>query len=207
MYDSGRRGFTNPRWDFMSLTLFVLGFGSFVFHASLRQTLEFVDELSMVGLAWSLLQATFTLRQPATKARVISALLAVACISFSIFYVYSARIIYQVIAFTSSLIIVVFRTGYLFYQVQPRFPKDKVRDWNIRGWKALGISTFGYIIWHIDLELCQQLRELRGQMGLPWAWLLEFHGWWHVLTALGAAQFMQVAREMKEEDHLEKKLK
>jgi dihydroceramidase len=27
-------------------------------------------------------------------------------------------------------------------------------------------------------------------MGMPWGFLLEFHGWWHVLTAIGAYVFM-----------------
>jgi dihydroceramidase len=25
---------------------------------------------------------------------------------------------------------------------------------------------------------------------MPWGFLLEFHGWWHVLTAIGAYVFM-----------------
>lgn len=189
----------------MSITLLVLGIGSFVFHASLRQTLEFVDELSMMGLTWSLLQSVLTRRQPAFKARLISTLLAAACISFSIFYVRSAKIIYQVIAFTSSLFVVLLRSEYLFYKVQPPFPKEKTRDWHVRTWKATGFCVFAYILWNIDLEFCHVLRDLRHQIGLPWSWSLELHGWWHVLTAVGAAQFMQVAREMREEEHREKK--
>jgi dihydroceramidase len=31
------------------------------------------------------------------------------------------------------------------------------------------------------------------------------HGWWHILTAIGASMFMQVVREVREEAEREKK--
>lgn len=27
-------------------------------------------------------------------------------------------------------------------------------------------------------------------MGMPWSFVLEFHGWWHFFTAVGAYVFM-----------------
>ncbi|RMD41718.1 hypothetical protein DV735_g3423, partial [Chaetothyriales sp. CBS 134920] len=36
------------------------------------------------------------------------------------------------------------------------------------------------------------LRALRHRVGLPLAWLLECHGWWHVLTAVGAGVFVDL---------------
>ncbi|KAL2160754.1 hypothetical protein VTH06DRAFT_951 [Thermothelomyces fergusii] len=51
----------------------------------------------------------------------------------------------------------------------------------------------------VDLERCADLRALGQPLALPWAWLFEFHGWWHVLTAVGASQAIQVAREVREE--------
>ena len=71
----------------------------------------------------------------------------------------------------------------------------------------MGFCVLGYLLWNIDLEFCMQLRELRAQVGLPWAWLLELHGWWHVLTAIGADRFMNVARELREEVQREESLK
>lgn len=54
-------------------------------------------------------------------------------------------------------------------------------------------------MWNIDFEYCAELRMLREQVGLPWAWLLELHGWWHILTAVSANQFMEIVRELKVE--------
>ncbi|KAM3526066.1 hypothetical protein NHJ13051_003658 [Beauveria bassiana] len=205
MYGPGSRGLWRPNLDFMSVTLFILGIGSFLFHASLRQALEFVDELSMMGLIWSMLHATLTVRQTPTRSKIISAVLAVVFSSFTAFYLNSPLIIYQVIAFLSGVGVVILRVLYLFHWVQPALPKAKSREWRNRAVTSLFICIVGYGIWNIDLEFCQVLRDIRQRVGLPWAWLFEFHGWWHVLTAIGASQFMTVAREVREEVKREQK--
>ncbi|KAH7313320.1 ceramidase [Stachybotrys elegans] len=201
MYGPGHRGLFAPKLDFMSISLMGLGIGSFLFHASLRQTLEFADEFSMLGLTWSMLQATYTARQPPAKARLISVALFIVYSAFAAFYLQSPLIIYQVIAFASGIGLVILRSQYLFHWLQPELPRAKSRDWNFRTWKAISICVFGYILWNIDLEYCAELRSIRRWVGLPWAWLFEFHGWWHILTAMGASQFMDVAREVREEPY------
>ncbi|UZP39573.1 hypothetical protein NXS19_007389 [Fusarium pseudograminearum] len=116
-----------------------------------------------------------------------------------------SKIIYQVIAFWVSLILIGVRVRYLFYWAKPAFSAENVRKWAVRVWTATFTCLFGYLIWNIDLEFCHQLRAYRQKIGLPWAFLLEFHGWWHILTAVGASQFMNVLREVREEVDREKK--
>ncbi|KAJ3491891.1 hypothetical protein NLG97_g5503 [Lecanicillium saksenae] len=205
MYGPGSRGLLKPNLDFMSISLFLLGIGSFLFHASLRQTLEFADELSMMLVIWSMLQATLTIRQSPVKTKMISAGLAVIFLSFTAFYLNSPLIIYQVIAFLTGVAFVILRSLYLFHWMQPALPRAKSREWSNRAIKAILICIVGYGIWNIDLEFCQVLRDIRARIGLPGAWLFEFHGWWHILTAIGANQFMIVAREVREEVKHEQK--
>lgn len=207
MYGPGSRGLFSPKLDFMSISLFVLGINSFLFHASLRQTMEFADELGMLGLTWSMLHATLVVRQSPGRARLISIGLAIFFLSFSAFYVHSGKIIYQVIAFGTGIALVLLRSQQLFHLARPAFPTAKSRDWNIRTWQSIGLLLFGYLIWNIDLEFCAQLRAIRQQVGLPWAWLFELHGWWHLLTALGASRFMNVAREIRAHTYTEKSQK
>lgn len=75
----------------------------------------------------------------------------------------------------------------------------------MRAWQSIGLLLFAYLIWNIDLEYCAEIRALRQRVGVPFAWLLELHGWWHVLTAIGAARFMNVAREVQAEANREEK--
>jgi len=189
----------------MSLTLLALGIGSFLFHATLRQTLEFADELSMLSLTWSMLRATLIARQPPRRALAISAGLAIFFVAFSAFYIHSAKIIYQVIVFGSGIGLVTLRSQYLFHRAQPSFPKEKSHDWNVRTWQAISICLFGYLLWNIDLEYCKELRAMRHRVGLPIAWLFELHRVWHILTAIGANRFMNVAREVLDEVQRERK--
>ncbi|KAL7938667.1 ceramidase, partial [Trichoderma chlorosporum] len=156
MYGTGSRGILAPKLDFMSFSLLTLGVGSFLFHATLRQTLEFADEFSMLGLTWSMLQATLTTQQSPSNARFISIGLALCFGSFCVFYLQSPNILYQVIAFALSILVIILRSQYLFHCLQPAFPKDKSRDWNRRTWKAISICLVGYVLWNIDLEYCAE---------------------------------------------------
>ena len=204
MYGTGSRGAFAPKSDIMSVSLLVLGIASFLFHATLRQSLQFADELAMLGLAWSLLQGTLTVRQSPANARFITIILALIFPLFSAFYVWNGKIIYHATAFAIMIFLIILRGHYLFHWLKPEFPEAKRYVWRARGRKALFTLLIGYIVWNIDLEFCAELRKLRELVGLPWAWLLELHGWWHILTAISASQFMDIVRELQEELNSEK---
>ncbi|KAJ5380289.1 uncharacterized protein N7496_002717 [Penicillium cataractarum] len=51
-----------------------------------------------------------------------------------------------------------------------------------------GLSMFlgGFFIWNLDNQFCSQIRVWRRTVGLPWGIFLEGHGWWHIMTGVGA---------------------
>ncbi|KAF4637079.1 hypothetical protein G7Y89_g982 [Cudoniella acicularis] len=51
-------------------------------------------------------------------------------------------------------------------------------------------STFSPRFLLVDMSACNTLRSLREQIGMPWAALLEMHGYWHILTGIGVYIFM-----------------
>ena len=57
---------------------------------------------------------------------------------------------------------------------------------------AVGLSIFlgGFGIWALDNIYCSKLRAWRHAVGLPWGILLEGHGWWHVMTGVGAYYYI-----------------
>lgn len=196
MYGPGSRGLLSPKLDFMSLSILFVGVGSFLFHASLWQSLQFVDDLSMLVLGASMLHGVFTVRQSPSQRRATSFVLGVAVVGFSAFYVWSGRIIYHLLAFTSQMLLILARCIYLFHWEAARFPDQKVQSWRLGQRGAIAMFLLGYLLWNIDLEYCAELRGLRARVGVPWAFGLELHGWWHVLTAVGADMFIRVVRDI-----------
>jgi dihydroceramidase len=55
-----------------------------------------------------------------------------------------------------------------------------------------GLSVFlgGFAIWNLDNIHCSKLRRWRHEAGLPWGIFLEGHGWWHLMTGLGAYMYI-----------------
>lgn len=53
---------------------------------------------------------------------------------------------------------------------------------------ACGLSVFlgGFGIWALDIKYCSTLRSWRRSIGMPWGFFLEGHGWWHLMTGIGA---------------------
>ncbi|KAJ5183643.1 ceramidase [Penicillium capsulatum] len=51
-----------------------------------------------------------------------------------------------------------------------------------------GLSMFlgGFLLWNLDNGFCSKLRRWRREVGLPWGIVLEGHGWWHIMTGIGA---------------------
>jgi len=37
---------------------------------------------------------------------------------------------------------------------------------------------------------CRTLTGWKRGMGMPWSFVLEFHGWWHIFTGIGAYIFI-----------------
>jgi dihydroceramidase len=75
--------------------------------------------------------------------------------------------------------------------------KERQEFENLRDLKTLrtmwfmvgyGLSMFlgGFTIWYFDNTFCTQLRDWRRNIGLPWGLFLEGHGWWHIMTGIGA---------------------
>ncbi|CAJ2512801.1 Uu.00g009200.m01.CDS01 [Anthostomella pinea] len=219
------RGLFAPRTDFMSHSLLVLGVASFAFHATLRQTMQFADELGMLGIVWSLLQGLLTVShasssspsssssststspsptQNRSKQLKTNTALTLAFTLFAAFYVWTGKIIYHATGFWLILALIGLRGYHLLYRHAPPFAPEKRREWARRAARALVVLASGYILWQIDLEYCAELRALRARVGLPWAWAFELHGWWHILTGIAAARFMDIVREVRTELEKEK---
>jgi dihydroceramidase len=179
----------------MSTSLLVVGVCSFLFHATLRHGPQFSDDISMLFLAGALLQRLCVGgRQAPAKARTITAAIYACVGTMSAFYVASGNLLVHLAMFVGMLLLIGLRTAYLITREEVS-AVDRGKYWRTFG-RVCASLALGFVLWNIDLKWCHELRSVRSAIGLPWAWLLELHGWWHVLTAVGGALHMNLAREL-----------
>lgn len=182
----------------MGASLICVGICSSLFHGSMRQTPQFLDDLSMFLLAGALLQPLYAANQTAPVRRLVTAAVAASIAAISVVYVRSGNILIHSIAFIVMITFVWPRALYLVHYTG-RSEEEKARCMT-RFKSAFWTLALGYALWNVDLELCLDLRALRAKLPLPLSWVLELHGWWHVLTAMGASHFIRLIRMLTDED-------
>lgn len=184
--------------DIQSVGLLLVGIFSGVFHGTMHQETQLLDDLSMLILAGSLVQPLYVYRQSSLVGAAVIALLWGGIGTMAVIYVRSGDIFIHVMTFTALLTFVWPRTLYLVYWTG-LYSKAEKKVFMRYFWKAVFALIFGFTLWHIDLEYCAELRAARKAVGLPVAWFLELHGWWHVFTALGASWYMRLIRMVTED--------
>jgi len=195
----------------------LVGSGSFLFHATLKYPMQLVDELSMIYTTCLMFYATFSYG----RSKRYSVYLAIFLMSLSLFitlyYHYLQDPVFHQNMYGLLTAVVVFRSIYVMeVNIRPKFrekatqsvqsatragkaeqDRQDERDKDIlrQMWMmiACGLSIFlgGFAIWNVDNEFCSYLRMWRRQVGLPWGILLEGHGWWHLMTGIGAYFYIQ----------------
>ncbi|KAH8654658.1 ceramidase [Ilyonectria robusta] len=194
----------------------LVGCGSFAFHATLTYPMQLVDELSMIYTTCILCYAIFTHSKSRLFAILLGIGLAVLSISITAYYHYVKDPLFHQCAFTILFITTVFRSLYTMESVLRPLLSEKYADkaggispsnTEARGFPVRGdhviiremrwivvmgfvTSVAGIAAWNLDNLCCSDLLRWRHQVGLPWGIILEGHGWWHVLTALGVNYFI-----------------
>ncbi|KAF2995145.1 hypothetical protein E8E14_003632 [Neopestalotiopsis sp. 37M] len=183
--------------DSLSWSLLLVGVASGAFHATLRQGLQLGDDLSMLLLTGTMLQHLYCRNQAPRPSRLIAAAIWLGTISVSIIYVRSGNLVIHMSAFGTSVALIGLRLLQLIYypkQKQQFGQRETQAELASRFWTGTAYLAAAFAVWNADLELCLPLRALRQHIGWPWQLLLELHGWWHILTAAGAAHMIQLVR-------------
>ncbi|THY81133.1 hypothetical protein D6C95_09219 [Aureobasidium pullulans] len=92
------------------------------------------------------------------------------------------------LSFVLLIIVVAAKTRSLI-KIRVQQPKDKEMLQKAVIFGA-GCFVFGYLLWQLDFIFCTELTAIKRVLGIPWGFLLELHGWWHIFTAVGAHTFM-----------------
>lgn len=180
--------------DAMAFSLLLVGIFSLIFHATLHQETQFLDDMSMFLFGSALLQPLYTTGfKPSARKAITTALISVV-VGVSAVYYQKKDILIHLIAFFLMENLIWTRLLYLIYfRDRPAADRSRLAR---QFWTAVGTMVLAIVIWSIDLELCFPLRDIRAVVGPPWAFLFELHGWWHILTAVAASKFIALVREI-----------
>ncbi|KAF2869824.1 ceramidase [Massariosphaeria phaeospora] len=190
----------------------LVGTGSFLFHATLKYPMQLVDELSMIYTTCLMVYATFSYRKSTRYSTMLAIFLVALALFITLYYHYLQDPTFHQNAYALLTAIVLIRAIYVMESnIRPKFrttdrkaanprptggkvEQDKVdlRDLEIlrRMWTMIGfgVSIFlgGFAIWQLDNMYCTTIRRWRREIGMPWGFFLEGHGWWHLMTGTGA---------------------
>ncbi|KAL6879577.1 ceramidase [Trichoderma longibrachiatum] len=178
----GRNGQTRARLLSYS-GLIGVGICSASYHMTLKYHTQMSDELSMHLLTTPMVYRLLTLKSSPQRTKTVALLLTVLFTVVMVTHMVMDEFLLHATTFGLAVYIIATRTLKLISQ---QVPDERIRK-NLRNIALFGCFNFafGYFVWLLDGLLCSGLTSLKHSAGLPLAFLLELHGWWHIFTCIG----------------------
>ncbi|PWY80568.1 alkaline ceramidase family protein [Aspergillus heteromorphus CBS 117.55] len=187
---------TVPYWGLMGV-----GICSGIYHMSLKYHTQMMDDLSMLFTTTPVLHRVLTVNASGTTSTILAVLLGSGLMGLISVHVATDELILHAAAFVVSITVIGIRTMQLIATRTPAGSAARSQIWGMVRFGAV-IFNVGYAVWLVDGWVCDLLRSSREAIGLPWAFLLELHGWWHICTGVGAYIFIAVIDHLASgEDH------
>ncbi|KAF1968376.1 alkaline phytoceramidase [Bimuria novae-zelandiae CBS 107.79] len=184
----------------------LVGTGSFLFHATLKYPMQLIDELSMIYTTCLMCYVTFSFDKTRSYRTILATLLVGSSLFITLYYHFLQDPVFHQTTYAILTAVVFFRAVYVMETLlRPKFrsqqransgskavqEREDQRDlrilkemWVMIGW-GLSIFLGGFFFWYLDIAHCSTLRRWRREIGMPWGFFLELHGWWHLMTGLG----------------------
>ncbi|EXJ91707.1 hypothetical protein A1O3_00257 [Capronia epimyces CBS 606.96] len=178
---------------FPNVALFFVGVTSFAYHLTLKYSTQICDDLSMFWVCAAIIYELYTIDQSPTARLLFGSTLTVvlSVISAAHYKMYQLWL-----HNTTFILLVTAIWPRVLFLIHRRFQGPEKQYWLGR-FRVGGLCFLaGFVVWLIDGAACGWLRDARNSIGLPWAFALELHGWWHILTALGAGYCIRVTKQL-----------
>ncbi|KAL2817679.1 ceramidase [Aspergillus cavernicola] len=165
------------------LGLIGVGVCSGGYHMTLKYHTQMSDELSMHLLTTPLLYRILTFQKSPQHTKLVGSILFTIFTIVMVVHMVMDEFLLHAVSFGAAVLLITTKT----MKTIPRQIPDLAIRANVRLISQFGLFSFvfGYTVWLIDTWFCGHLTEVRNAVGLPLAFLFEFHGWWHVFTGIG----------------------
>lgn len=172
-----------PRFVLTALGFLLVGVGLWLFHMTLRYEFQLLDELPMIYATCIPFWLIFSeFKTPLQSVGVAVGIFMAANLLTAVYLHLKDPTIHQV-AYALLNAGIVFKLISLTRQ----HVKDPVARSQLIRTMTFGIAIFGlgYLVWNLDIHFCTQVRSVRRDWGMPYGFVLEGHGWWHLFTGTG----------------------
>jgi dihydroceramidase len=142
------------------------------------------DELSMLIATATVLHRVYTFDRTLPITVWSGITLTVALSAFSVWHCITDELVMHSVIFGIMICLVGIKTRSI---IAARIPDPSVRKEvkRLATWGAI-IFVSGFGIWNVDNFICGFLTDTKRELGMPWSFVLELHGWWHIFTGMGA---------------------
>ncbi|XP_048587920.1 alkaline ceramidase 3 isoform X2 [Nematostella vectensis] len=166
------------RYMLAFLSLFVVGVGSFSFHATLLYHMQLLDELPMIYCTCVFLFCIFECAsQPGhTNIRLIFSLTACSMLITIVYLTFVNPLVFQwaygILAGSLTLL--------ALYKLRQHRGSRKLLMISIISYGS------GFILWNFENNFCPTVRDLRTKSIIPLQPLTQLHAIWHLLAGIGS---------------------
>ncbi|RHZ64514.1 hypothetical protein CDV55_106835 [Aspergillus turcosus] len=173
------------------LGLMAVGICSALFHVSLKYHTQMLDDISMLFTTTPVLHRVMTANASPRVTIILGIILGSSLLALVIYHVKTDELLLHSVFFVVSITTIGIYTMRLINVRTLAGSEARRQIWGMVRFGAV-IFNLGYWLWLVDGWVCSYLRSIRTTVGLPWAFLLELHGWWHICTGIGAYIFIAV---------------
>lgn len=172
-----------PRFLLTGFGFMLVGIGSWLFHMTLRYHFQLLDELPMIYATCVPFWSVFSEFKSQRESILIGVGIFAAANTLTVIYLYFKDPTIHQVSYALLNASIIFKSV--------RLTQDHVHDAGakrqLHRTMLFGVAIFilGYFLWNLDIHLCTPIRALRREWGMPYGFVLEGHGWWHILTGTG----------------------
>lgn len=176
------------RFLFVSLGFLTVGVGSWLFHMSLLYEYQLLDELPMIYATCVPVWVVFSHGKSRAESVSVGIQIAAGALGLTAFYLkYRNPTIHQA-AYGLLNAVVLFKS--LNIKNDNVTDKAALKTFHTLLVRGLSYLAIAYLLWNTDINFCSYYRSARRSIGMPYGFILEGHGWWHLGTGLGVYHYI-----------------
>ncbi|XP_023346045.1 alkaline ceramidase 3 isoform X2 [Eurytemora carolleeae] len=183
VYQARKQGLEH-RYVIVNYLFLLVGVGSWLFHMTLRWSMQLLDEIPMV---WGTSYMNYCMHLVAFKPKEGSPKMAAALTLYNILFTLVYLIFRNPLIHESMYgLLVVVMVYQSFYYLKTQYTREGT---------LLYITGFvmyltGFILWNIDNTSCASVISIRNSLPVILQPLLQLHAWWHILA--GYATYLMI---------------